>query len=336
VQRQDSRPDGALRFLICPAAWNEKGTALKKGIVVIAALFGVLAITSGAFAAHRYLITSSKQIKNGTISRNDLSKRARKSLEGQNGAQGSKGDTGQVGAPGRDGKNGPAGARGPQGLAGAPGPKGDTGLKGDMGPAGAPGRDGNDGLAGATGPQGLAGAQGLKGDTGPRGPKGDSGVNSPLVFGPYNAHGADSGFCGNDWANDDYTITFVVAPESDGSFQVSEIMKGSFKTVAGDSPNDCSVTIDDGITGSLYGDFVVPVASGADFNPTATLDDSTPCGVICTSNKFFENFFGESDHMNSTNYAWAFHYTTPGDAHGHWADTDHTSPSDPANGNITN
>jgi Collagen triple helix repeat (20 copies) len=115
----------------CPAAWNQKGTALKKGIVVIAAVFGVLAITSGAFAAsHHYLITSSSQIKKGAVSRSDLSKHAVEALQGRDGS---------------------TGATGPQGPAGAQGPKGDAGpqgLKGDTGHAGAPGRDGRDGAPG--------------------------------------------------------------------------------------------------------------------------------------------------------------------------------------------
>ena len=86
---------------------TQKGTTLKKGIVVIAAVFGVLAITSGAFAAkHHYLITSSSQIKKGAVSRSDLSKRR------------------PQGAAGQDGETG---AIGPQGVAGAQGPKGATG-----------------------------------------------------------------------------------------------------------------------------------------------------------------------------------------------------------------
>jgi hypothetical protein len=61
---------------------------LKKGITLIAVLVGVLAITSGAFAANHYLITSSSQIKNGVISASDLSSAARKALKGQKGPQG--------------------------------------------------------------------------------------------------------------------------------------------------------------------------------------------------------------------------------------------------------
>ena len=78
---------------------------MKKGITLIAVLVAVLAVTSGAFAAHHYLITSSSQIKNGAVSVADLSPAARKALQGQ------KGNTG---------------AAGPQGPAGAQGPKGDT------------------------------------------------------------------------------------------------------------------------------------------------------------------------------------------------------------------
>ena len=255
---------------------------MKRTIIALGAIALALALAGGALAGKRYLITSSSQVKNGSLSAKDLSKKARKSLKGNRGA------------------------KGPQG------PKGDTG---DQGP---------------------------KGD---KGDKGDSGVNSPLVFGPYQAAGPDSGFCGNNWANDTYTVTFVVAPQTDGSFTVSEIMKGSFTTLAGASPNNnqagCSTgsgpQINAGITGSLYGDFVVPVAAPANFNPTATLDDSTPCGATCTSDKFFAAFFGKSTgYTNSTTYAWQFFYTTPNDAHGHWADTDHTTAGDSSNGDIHN
>jgi hypothetical protein len=88
---------------------------LKKGIAALAAVFGMLAITSGAFAAHHYLITSSSQIKNGTVSLSDLSKGARKALHGSKGAQGI---------------SGPGGPQGPKGDAGPQGPKGADGVSG--------------------------------------------------------------------------------------------------------------------------------------------------------------------------------------------------------------
>ena len=86
---------------------------MKKVISLIAVLFGVLAITSGAFAANHYVVTSSSQIKDGAVSLFDLTPAARKALKG---------------------KPGPAGPQGPQGSkgdAGAQGPKGDrTGASG--------------------------------------------------------------------------------------------------------------------------------------------------------------------------------------------------------------
>ena len=89
---------------------------MKKGITLIAVLVGVLAVTSGAFAANHYLVTSSSQIKNGTIAASDLSSAARKALKGQ---QGSNGNTGATGATGAQGPEGPKGDKGDSGLNGA-------------------------------------------------------------------------------------------------------------------------------------------------------------------------------------------------------------------------
>jgi hypothetical protein len=86
---------------------------LKKGITLVAVLVGVLAVTSGAFAAKQYVISSSKQIKDGAVKLSDLSPGARKALHGSIGAKGD---------------SGPAGPRGLQGVAGPQGPKG---IKGD-------------------------------------------------------------------------------------------------------------------------------------------------------------------------------------------------------------
>ena len=94
---------------------------MKKGITLIAVLVGVLAVTSGAFAAHHYVITSSSQIKNGVVRIADLTPAARKALHGRKGSKG---------------------IAGPQGLAGGQGPKGDAGAVGARGPQGSPGVSG--------------------------------------------------------------------------------------------------------------------------------------------------------------------------------------------------
>lgn len=85
---------------------------MKKGITLVAVLVGVLAVTSGAFAAKQYLVTSSSQIKDGAVKLHDLSPGARKALHGANGA---KGDIGPAGAQGPKGTAGPQGQQGPKG-----------------------------------------------------------------------------------------------------------------------------------------------------------------------------------------------------------------------------
>jgi hypothetical protein len=149
---------------------------------------------------------------------------------------------------------------------------------------------------------------------GDKGDKGDTraGGSSPLVFGPYDSSsGPDSGICGN-WATDTFTRTWIVTPRPDKSFDVTELEQGTFVTLAGKSPNDCNVTIPAGITGTFYADYVDNVASGADFNFTATCPRG--CGLTDFYNTFFGGKVGDSA-------AWQAHYTAP--HHGTWHNTDH-------------
>jgi hypothetical protein len=106
---------------------------------VVATLVLVFAMTGGALAAKKYLITSTKQISPSVL----------KSLQGK------------VGAPGTQGSAGAQGPAGPQGGAGV------AGAKGDAGPGGAPGAKGEPGPKGEKGSQGLQGIQGLQGPAGP-------------------------------------------------------------------------------------------------------------------------------------------------------------------------
>jgi hypothetical protein len=97
--------------------------------MVIAGLALVFAMTGGAYAAKKYLITSTKQISPSVL----------KSLQGK---------AGVAGAPGA------AGVQGAQGPAGPGGPAGSGGAKGETGPEG---KEGKQGSAGTTGPKGAAG-----------------------------------------------------------------------------------------------------------------------------------------------------------------------------------
>lgn len=106
---------------------------------VLVTLALVFALSGGAYAATKYVITSTKQI----------SPKVLKSLVGKTGAAG---------------PAGPAGAAGPQGPAGA------------NGKDGAPGKEGPAGKEGPQGPKGEAGAQGKEGKEGPEGPQGPPGT----------------------------------------------------------------------------------------------------------------------------------------------------------------
>jgi hypothetical protein len=104
----------------------------------------VFAMTGGAYAASKYLITSTKQI----------SPKVLKSLKGANGKNGAAGPAGPAGAAGAGtaGAQGTQGAQGPQGPAGANGEKGAPGTNGGVGPTGATGAQGATGEINTAGP----------------------------------------------------------------------------------------------------------------------------------------------------------------------------------------
>ncbi len=111
---------------------------------VTATLALVFMMTGGAYAANKYLITSTKQINPKVL----------KAL---------KGNAGTKGAAGINGAQGTAGAQGPVGS------EGKTGANGTNGTAGAAGKNGAQGATGAQGEKGATGATGPQGATGPTG-----------------------------------------------------------------------------------------------------------------------------------------------------------------------
>ena len=102
----------------------------------------VFAMTGGAYAASKVLITSTKQIKPSVLAQ----------LKGKTGPAGPAGATGPAGPQGPQGAAGPEGrpgGTGPEGKTGPVGPKGETGAKGAAGPQGAPGAAGAEGKEGS-------------------------------------------------------------------------------------------------------------------------------------------------------------------------------------------
>jgi hypothetical protein len=120
---------------------------------VAATLALVFAMSGGAYAAGKYLITSTKQI----------SPKVLKAL---------------AGSSGKSGAAGPAGAAGAQGPQGAPGAKGETG---------GPGSPGKDGKEGAPGKDGKPGSPGSPWTAGGVLPKGSSEHGAWTASGHYNS-----------------------------------------------------------------------------------------------------------------------------------------------------
>jgi hypothetical protein len=110
-------------------------------------------MSGGAYAASKYLITSTKQISPKVLAA-------------------LKGKAGPAGVPGAAGAAGLAGATGAQGPKGENGSAGGQGTKGETGPAGPAGPQGPKGSNGANGNEGPEGPQGPTGVTGPQGPEG--------------------------------------------------------------------------------------------------------------------------------------------------------------------
>jgi hypothetical protein len=122
-------------------------TAIRKRMTytnVAMTLALVFAMTGGAYAAKKYLITSTKQISPSVL----------KSLQGKAGAAGAQG---------------PAGPAGPQGAAGPGGSQGKEGPAGKEGPVGKEGVQGKEGKEGSEGPQGPQGEPWTAGGTLPAG-----------------------------------------------------------------------------------------------------------------------------------------------------------------------
>ncbi len=113
----------------------------------------VFAMTGGAYAAKKYLITSTKQISPSVL-KQLVGKTGPAGASGKDGAPGPQGPQGPAGANGKDGTNGADGKEGPTGAKGATGAQGPAGAKGAEGPKGATGPQGNPWTAGGTLPVG--------------------------------------------------------------------------------------------------------------------------------------------------------------------------------------
>jgi Collagen triple helix repeat (20 copies) len=96
---------------------------------IIATFALVFAMSGGAYAANKYLITSTKQISPKVL-------KSLKGASGKAGANGANGTTGPAGPGGPAGPTGPGGLQGPQGVQGEKGVPGEKGKNGTNGTTG--------------------------------------------------------------------------------------------------------------------------------------------------------------------------------------------------------
>lgn len=103
---------------------------MKRTILALGVIGLALALAGGAFAGKRYLITSSSQVKPGSLTGADIKNHSLTLKDIASGAKGA------FEPPVVQGSRGPTGPRGPKGATGATGPAGPAGPAGPTGPAG--------------------------------------------------------------------------------------------------------------------------------------------------------------------------------------------------------
>jgi hypothetical protein len=137
------------------------------------------------------------------------------------------------------------------------------------------------------------------------------GPNATQHYGPYASGSADSGTCGNDWAEDTYDRHFTVHNNHDGTYDVVEQFKdGSFVTNGGFSPGACDTSdgtppgmISGGKTGSMQGYEIITVTGmqiSQDTNCIAEMPDAE-----CTTAGFIASHFAGPSDVST----YFFHYS---------------------------
>jgi len=131
-------------------------------------------------------------------------------------------------------------------------------------------------------------------------------------YGPYASGSPDSGTCGNNWADDTFDRHFTVFTEASGITIVEQFKNGSFITPSAGSvlfetppspspnpsPGACETspvpqgTVDNGVTGSLHGYFVIPLQAGATQDSNSPYcNATTSSNTDCTGTTFIETHF---------------------------------------------
>ena len=152
----------------------------------------------------------------------------------------------------------------------------------------------------------------------------------------------DHGSCGNAWATDTSKRTWSVKPNKNGTFRLTRKDKGTFVTLAGQSPGACDTTgkhghlVNAGAHGKFRG-YLSGTVSGGTFNPNATCD----AACIGDTSAFVAAFFPGGTFTCSQGYAgckFNFEYSSPDKtlAFHHWQDKGTNGVTEQFTGDIAN
>ncbi len=137
----------------------------------------------------------------------------------------------------------------------------------------------------------------------------------------------DNGTCGTAWATDTLKRTFVVKKNKDGSYALTRLDRGSFVTLAGQSPGACDTTgahgqtVKAGVQGRLKG-YLRGTVTGGTFDKNATCTGAD-CG---NTDVFLKTHFGPTAQLscftNSTDckFNYKYHAKKQGLLFSHWQD----------------
>jgi hypothetical protein len=152
----------------------------------------------------------------------------------------------------------------------------------------------------------------------------------------------DHGSCGNAWATDTSTRTWSVKKNQNGTFRVARRDKGTFVTLAGQSPGACGTAgkhgklVSAGISGKFRG-YLSGTVSGGTFNPNAT------CSAACIGDTsvFIATFFPGGTFTCLRGYAgckFNFEYSSPNSTlrFHHWQDKGTNGVTEQFVGDIAN
>jgi hypothetical protein len=143
----------------------------------------------------------------------------------------------------------------------------------------------------------------------------------------------DNGSCGATWATLLETRTYSVKDNGNGTFTLRRTDKGTFTTIAGQSPGACETgsnhghLIRAGVTGRFVG-YLLGTVTATAFNPKATCSDVDFCA---TREGFLQTYFTGATYscdQNSADCKFNFNYTasnkganqTPKLIYRHWQD----------------